>query len=334
LFTVPGYLKRLASAILIDMENSSPLKRLAYNVALGVGRQHLHNVWEKRVDLLTKVAYLLCYYTVFRPILTKIGFAKLRIAISTGSHLPAKLMTLWQTYGLNLSESYGLAEVGSGIVAAQESAFPRPGDVGKPLRSLEVMLSDTGEVLVRGEELCECYWNNQELTDKSRDVNGWVRTDDAGEWTPGGTLRILDRLCDAGGDTRSRRISYTAIEGSLKASPYVSEAVVLGKDRGYLTALIAVDFDAVSDWASRNGIPFTGFANLVQQPEVIAHVGREIERVNGELKPHERIRAFRIIPGELTPWEDGALVTATRKVRRAAVQERFAALIASMYEGA
>ena len=333
LFTVPGYLKRLASAILVDMENSSPLKRLAYTVALSVGRQHLYNVWDKRAELLTKVVYLLCYYTVFRPILNKMGFAKLKMVISTGSHLPGKLMTLWQIYGLNLSESYGLAETGAGIVAAQESVFPRPGDVGKPLTCLEVMLSDAGEVLVRGEELSECYWNNQEPGDTFRDVNGWIRTGDAGEWTPEGTLRIRDRFCDACGDARSRSISYTAVEGSLKASPYISEAVVLGKDRAYLTVLIAIDFDAVSDWANRNGVPFTGFANLIQQPEVVAHVGREIERINSELKADEQVQAFRIIPGELASFGDEALVTPTRKIRRQAVERKFASLIASMYEG-
>ncbi|HME43003.1 MAG TPA: AMP-binding protein [Syntrophorhabdales bacterium] len=332
LLTVPNYLKRFASNILIDIENSSPLKRLAYAIAVSVGRQHLHNVWEKKDEVLSRLAYLVCYYAVFRPILNKIGFNKLRMALSTGAPLPAELMALWQIYGLNLSEGYGLAEMGAGIVSTQGSSFPKPGDVGRPLACLEVMLSDTGEVLVRGEELFECYWNNQELTDEFRDLKGWLRTEDTGEWTTGGGLRLLDRVSDSIRLADGKTITLTAIESALKASPYINEAVAIGKERAFLSSLIEIDFEAVSDWASRNNISFAGFTNLIQHPAVIAHIGREIERINADLKPHEQVQAFRIIPEELTPVEDGALVTPTRKIRRDVLHKKFGALIESMYE--
>lgn len=332
LFTVPNYLKKFASNILVDIENSSPLKKLAYNIAVGVGRQHLNNHWEKKSDLLSKLAYLICYYIVLRPILNKIGFNKLKIALSTGAPLPSQLMVLWQIYGLNLSEMYGLAEAGGGIISAQESNFPKPGDVGMPLACLEVMLSDTGEVLVRGEELFECYWNNPKLTEEFRDLKGWLRTEDEGEWTPDAALKILDRIGDSVCSRDRKRINLTAIESALKSSAYINEAVVVGNDRAYLSSLIEIDFEAVSDWASRNNIPFTGFTSLIQHPAVIAHVGEEIERINRELKPHEQIKAFRVMAGELTRAEDGALVTPTRKIKRKAVHKKFETLIESMYE--
>ena len=333
LFTVPNYLKRFASRILVDIENSSPLKRLVYTMAVSIGRQHLNNVWEKKREVLWKLAYLLCHCIVFRPILNKIGFDKVRIILSMGSPLPPQLMALWQIYGLNLSEAYGMAEMGGGIVSVQGPNYPKPGDVGKPLACLEVMLSDTGEILVRGEELFECYWDNPQLTDEFRDPKGWLRTEDAGEWTPDGRLKILDRIADSVCPPGRKRISLTAIENALKSSPYINEAVLVGKDRAYLSSLIEIDFEAVSDWASRNNIPFTGFTNLIQHPAVVAHIGKEIEGINSELKPHEQIRAFRIIPGELTPAEDGALVTPTRKIKRKMVYKRFETLIESMYEG-
>ncbi len=333
LFTVPNYLKRFASGILIDIENSSALKRLAYAIAVSIGRQHLSNVWEKKRDILWKLVYLFCHCMVFRPILNKIGFDNVRIALSTGAPLPSQLMALWQIYGLNLSEAYGMAEMGGGIITAQGPNYPRPGNVGRPLACLEVMLSDTGEILVRGEELFECYWDNPELTDEFRDWKGWLRTEDAGEWTPDGRLKILDRIGDSVCSPDRKRISLTAIESALKSSPYINEAVVVGKDRGYLSSLIEIDFEAVSDWASRHNLPFTGFTGLIQHPAVIAHIGKEIERINSELKPHEQIQAFRIIPGELTPAEDGALVTPTRKIKRKIVYKKFETLIESMYEG-
>ncbi len=331
LFTVPNYLKRFASTILIDIENSTPLKRLAYSMAVSVGNRRLHDIWEKKRNLLTECAYRVCYYAVFRPILNKIGFNRLKIALSTGAPLPAKLKALWQIFGLNLSEAYGMAEMGGGIIAAQDTKFPKPGDVGRPLACLEVMLSDSGEVLVRGEELFECYWNNQELTDQFRDIEGWLRTEDAGEWTPEGRLKIVDRISDAACHPEKKRVSLTAIEGALKASPYISEAVVVGKERAYLASLIEVDFEAVSDWASRNNITFTGFTNLIENPATVDRIGREIERINSELEPHEQIKAFRIIPGELSSSEDEALVTPTRKIKRQAVQKKFVELIESMY---
>jgi long-chain acyl-CoA synthetase len=333
LFTVPGYLKKFASSILVGIENSSPLKKLVYSMASGIGRQHLRHIWEKKESFLLRVAYLACYWTVFRPILNKIGFDKLRIAFSTGAPLPSQLMALWQIYGINLSEVYALAEVGGGVVSAQESPFPEPGNVGKPLACLEVMLSETGEVLVRGKELFECYWNNPTLTDQFRNVEGWLRTDDAGEWIPDGRLKILDRIEESVSHHERRRVSFAAVESALKASPYINEAIVIGRDRAYLSSLIEIDSEAVSDWASRNNIPFAGFTGLIEHPAVIQHIGSEIERINRELKEHEQIKAFRIIPGELTPAEDGAPVTPTRKIRRNVVYKRFQALIESMYEG-
>lgn len=332
LFTVPNYLKKFASGILIDIENSSALKKLAYTIAISIGRQHLNNVWEKKRDVLWKLVYLFCRCAVFRPILNKIGFDKVRIALSTGAPLPSQLMALWQIYGLNLSEAYGMAEMGGGIISAQRPNYPRPGDVGKPLACLEVMLSDTGEILVRGEELFECYWDNPELTDEFRDLKGWLRTEDAGEWTADGGLKILDRISDSVSHPDKKRISLTTIESALKSSPYINEAVVVGKDRAYLSSLIEIDFEAVSDWASRHNLPFTGFTGLIQHPAVIAHIGKEIDRVNSELKSHEQIQAFRIIPGELTPAEDEALVTPTRKIKRKFVYKKFETLIESMYE--
>ena len=280
--------------------------------------------------MILEVAHLICYYTVFRPILNKIGFDQLRLVLSTGTHLPDQVMSLWQIYGVNVAEMYGLAEAGGGIISAQEGHFPEPGNVGKPLACFEVKLSDRGEVLAKGEELFECYWNNRELTDTCRDVAGWLRTADAGQWTPEGRLRVLDRLDDAT-DMGRPRVSPAFLENALKSSPYISEAVVVGQDREYLSALIEIDFEAVSDWASRHNIAFTGFSGLVEHPIVIEHIGSQIDEINRHLGPAEPVEAFRIIPGVLTPTEEGAPITPTRKIRRKVMYRKFEPLIESMY---
>jgi long-chain acyl-CoA synthetase len=159
---------------------------------------------------------------------------------------------------------YSLAEAGGGVVSTQGPSFPEPGDVGKPLAPWEVKFSETGEILVRGEEMFECYWNNLKLTDELRDQEGWLHTEDEGEWTPEGRLRILDRVDDAAGAPDRKKISLTAIENALRSSPYIKEAVVVGHNREYFSSLIEIDFEALSDWASRNNIPFTGFTSLIE----------------------------------------------------------------------
>ena len=332
LFTAPNYLKKFASGILVSMENSSPLKKWAYDTAVRVGRRHLENQWRQRKSALSHAAYLLCYYAVFRAILNKIGFDKLKIALSTGASLSPQLAALWQVYGLNLSEMYSMAEAGGGIVSTQGSLFPEPGDAGKPVACWEVKLSDTGEVMVRGEEMFECYWNNLKLTDQLRDQEGWLRTEDEGEWTSGGGLRILDRVDDAGPARHKGKVSLTSIENALRASPYIKDAVAVGHGREYLSALVEVDFDALSDWASRNNIPFTGFASLIENPAAVEHIGQEIKRINESVEPAQRIKVFKIIPRELSPAEDEGPITPTRKVRRKIVHKKFADLIESMYE--
>jgi long-chain acyl-CoA synthetase len=331
LFTVPGYLKKILAGILIAMENSSATKKAAYAVAMGIARHHLQRVWEGKRNMILEVAHFVCYYTVFRPILNKIGFDKLKLVLSTGTHLPDQVMSLWQIYGVNVAEMYSLAEAGGGIVTAQEGHFPKPGNVGKPLACLEVKLSDSGEILVKGEDLFECYWNNRELTDTCRDVAGWLRTDDAGQWTPDGRLRILDRL-GHGTEGGGPNADIAFVENMLKSSPYINEAVVVGQDRDCLYALIEIDFEAVSDWASRHDITFTGFSGLVEHPSVIAHIGSQIDRINRSAGPNEQVGAFRIIPGILTPAEEGAPITPTGKIRRKVIQRKFGSLIESMYK--
>lgn len=331
LFTVPRYLKRFASSIFVGIENSSRLKILAYRMAIKIGRRHMKNVWDGRKSLLLNLAYFICYQAVLRPILNKIGFDKIKIAFSIGAPLPPEVMALWQIYGVNVSEMYGLTETGGGIISGQGSHFPRPGNVGVALPCWEVKLSESGEILVRGKQMFECYWNNDKLTTEVLEDNGWFHTGDVGEWTSDGNLRIIDRVQDFIIASDGKKISPMYIENVLRSNPYISEAVVFGHSYKYLSCLIEIDFETVSDWASRHNIPFTGFASLIQHPDIIKFIGTEIGKANENLPFHEQVKAFRIIPTELIPAEDGGPVTPTRKIKRELMYEKFRTLIESMY---
>lgn len=331
LFTTPRYLQKFASSILVGIKNSSPLKKLIYHLALKIGRQHLKNVWDSRKNFLLNLVYFICYQAAFRPILNKIGFNRLNIALSAGAPLPPEVMVLWQIYGVNVSEFYGQTETGGAVICSQGPCFPRPGNVGLPPTGWEVRLSENGEILVRGNDIFECYLNNPELTSEVLDRDGWLHTGDVGEWTLDGKLKIVDRARDIIVTSGGKTLIPTYIENALRSNPYISEAVVFGHNRKYISALIEINFETVSDWARFNNISYTGFTSLARHPEIIKFIGAEIEKANQDLSRVEQVKTFRIIPKELAPEQDGEPVTPTRKVKRNLMYEKFRDLVESMY---
>lgn len=331
LFTVPRYLQKFLSSIIVGIENTSSLKKFLYRRAVKVGRRHLKNIWDNRKDSLASLLYFFFYHVTFRPILNKLGLDKLKICLSAGAPLPPEVMALWQIYGLNLSEFYGQTETGGAIISAQGPYFPRPGHVGVPPKGWEVKLSENGEIMIRGEDIFECYLNNPDLTKEVIDEEGWLHSGDVGEWTPEGNLKIIDRARDIIVTSGGKTLSPTSMENILRSSPYINEAVIFGHNRKYISALIEIDFDTVSDWARINNISYTGFTSLVENPNTKKLIGVEIEKANQELARVEQIKTFRIIPKILDPEEDGEPVTPTRKVKRELMYDKFRDLVESMY---
>ena len=163
------------------------------------------------------------------------------------------------------------------------------------------------------------------------DHDGWLHTGDVGEWTTDGNLKIVDRARDIIATSGGKTLSPTYIENALRSNPYISEAVVFGHNRKYISALIEIDFETVSDWARFNSISYTGFTSLAQHPEIIRFIGTEIEKTNQDLARVEQVKTFRIIPKELDPEQDDEPITPTRKVKRELMYEKFRDLVESMY---
>jgi len=331
LFTVPRYLQKFVSNIIVGIDNSSPLKKYLYRISLRIGRQYMKEVWEGRKSPLFKILYFLAYHLSFRPILNKIGFDQLKIALSGGAPLPSEVMALWQIYGVALSEMYGQTETGGAIITGQGEAFPRPGNIGVPPSGWEVRLGENGEILVKGEDIFEGYWNKPDLTKEVIDEEGWLHTGDVGEWTPEGNLKIVDRVRDFIVTSGGKTLSPTYIENALRSSPYISEAVVFGHNRKYISALIEIDFETVSAWARLNNITYTGFTSLADHAGIFKLIATEIEKTNQDLARVEQVKRFRIIPKELDPEEEGEPITPTRKVKRELMYEKFGTLVETMY---
>jgi long-chain acyl-CoA synthetase len=331
LFTVPRYLQKFASQVLVGIMASSRAKRLSYELAMRYARAHARRRWTGDTTAVQEALYRALHATVFRPILNKLGFDALELVVSGGAPLPRETMALWHMYGVNVVEMYGQTEGAGGIVAGQRGPFPAPGNVGTVPEGWEVKLGSDGEVLVRSPDLFEGYWNNPDAARQLKTDDGFWRTGDIGEWH-NGSLRLIDRARDFIVTTGGKTLSPSAVENGLRSSPYIAEAVVFGHARKYLTALIEIDFDTVADWARSHDIAYTGFTSLTEHADVRQLIRGEIERANAELARAEQIKDFRILPKQLDPEEEGEPVTPTRKVKRGQMYERFKPLVEAMYD--
>jgi len=329
--TVPRYWEKFASQVLIGIENSSLVKRWAYELAMAVARRRLERRWDGRDSILLALLHRIGWLLVFRPILDKLGLMRVRVALTGGAPIPDRVQALWQMWGVDLRNGYGQTECG-GLLTAQERRFPKPGTAGRPVPGTEVRLAEDGEVLFRGPSVFSGYWQDPVKTAEVLDEEGWVHTGDVGEWTSEGELRLVDRKKDIIVTAGGKNISPTEIETLIKASPYISEAVVFGEGRKYLTALIEIDYDNCAEWARQQGIPFTGFSSLIARPELQKLIQQEIDRANAHLARVEQVKYFRIIPKELDPEEEGEPITPTRKVKRRLMYEKFRELVESMYQ--
>ena len=267
LFTVPRYLQKFASHVLVGVLNSGRIKRAAYELAMRFARRHARRRWDGTATGLQEGAL---------PHPAGAGFpadpqqARLRPAGARGQRrrvAAGRDHGALADLGVNVVEMYGQTEEAGGIIAGQRGPFPRPGNVGTAVEGVEVRLADDGEVLVRSPDLFDGYWQNDEATREIKHDDGWLRTGDIGEWRDG-ALRLVDRARDFIVTVGGKTISPSFIENVLRASPYVAEAVVFGHGRKYLTALIEIDFDTVADWARSNDVAYTGFTSLATHPQI------------------------------------------------------------------
>jgi len=332
LFTVPRYLQKFASRMLVDLGATSRVKRAVYDLAMRLGRACARRRWTGTAGPVAAFLEALARVLAFGPMLRKLGLDKLELMVSGGAPLAPETMALWQVWGVNVVEVYGQTETGGAFISGQKGPFPKPGNVGTVVPGWQVALGEANEILVRGPDPFAGYLDDPQATRAAVDADGWLHTGDVGEWQDGENLRIVDRVRDfivtAGGKT----LSPSLIETMLRASPYIAEAVVFGHARKYLTALVEIDYEAVAEWARSHDVPYTGFTSLALHRETDRLVKAEIDKVNGELARVEQIKAFRILPKALDPEQEGEPVTPTRKVKRALMYERFEKLVEDMYD--
>jgi long-chain acyl-CoA synthetase len=326
---VPRIWEKFAGQILVGIESSSWIKRLAYRWAMKIGRQYMQMKWDGvRVSSAWRLLYWLAYQISFRHILHQAGLKKTDQAISTGAPMPEQIQQLWQVWGLDLANLYGSTE-SSGILSTQLPGFPKPGDLGKPPSVNEIRLAEDGELMVSGPGVFGGYWQDEEKT-RETIKDGWLYMGEVFQYTRDGNLRMVDRKRDIMITSGGKNLSPTLIENAIKGSPYISEVVVFADGRKFPSALIEIDFNTVAEWARRNKVLYTGFTSLTEHPEIIKLIGEEVIKGNQSLARVEQVKKFRIIPQELDP--EAGETTPTRKIKRGLMYEMFGDLVEGMYE--
>ena len=328
-FAVPRIWEKIYSAVSLHMQEVDPAKRLAYRVAVAVGRRAAPYRWKGRpLPFGLRLTYGLCDLMVLRPLRRRLGLHRIRhICLSGAAPIAPDILAYFWSIGVPVSEIYGQTE-GSGPTTVHRHGDVKLGTVGVPLPGVEVRLADDGEILVRGGNVFKGYFKDPEATAAVlRD--GWLHSGDIGAFDEDGHLRITDRKKDLFITAGGKNIAPQYIENKLKFSPYINDTVVIGDGRRYLVTLIVIDEENVTKWAQDRRLPFTTYTDLSQHQEVRDLIAREVEAVNKTLSPPEQVKKFAILPKRLYA-EDGE-VTPTLKVKRKAVMEKYGDLIGSLY---
>jgi long-chain acyl-CoA synthetase len=326
--SVPRIWEKFVSMIEIKMSDSTWLKRKMYRVAINVGRKWVRTKSNGGTTLLWSLAYWPLYFGVLYHLKRQVGLERIRYAVCGAAPAGSELFEFWNAMGVPLREGYGQTE-STGVIALQRLAvMPRPGYVGEVLPGVDVKIADDGEILAKGDGVFKGYFKDPKLTAETV-VDGWLHTGDVGA-LENGWLKIMDRKKDIIITQGGKNITPAYIENKLKFSFYIQDAVVIGDARKYLTALILIDEDNVTKYAQDNRIPFTTFADLTRNPDIVKLIENEVKNVNKDLARVETVKKFQLLPRRFYA-EDGD-VTPTQKVKRSALAKTYGHLIEEMYK--
>ena len=326
---VPRVWEKFYSGITIALKDATTFQNWMYRNALAIGnRVTEYKLQGDTPPLSLRLANSAAYYLVFRNIRRMLGLDRCRLAFTGAAPISPDLIRWYLALGIDMREVYGQTE-NCGVATVMPPDRMKLGSVGKAAPWGEVAISPQGEILIRGDFLFMGYLNQPEKTAETIDARGWLHTGDVGSIDNEGFVRITDRMKDIIITSGGKNVTPSEIENQLKFSPYVSDAVVIGDKRPYLTCLIMIDQENVEKFAQDHDIPFTNYASLCRATEIQDLIQREIEAVNVNFARVETIKKFYLIERQLTP-EDEEL-TPTMKLKRSFVNKRYAAEINAMY---
>jgi long-chain acyl-CoA synthetase len=326
---VPRIFEKIHTNMLAQVEAGSNIKKGIFNFAVEAGRAYSQCLQNKRtIPLGLKIKYGIASKLVFSKLHNKLG-GRIRFFVSGGAPLSRDICEFFHGAGLLILEGYGLTETTAAINAngLNDYAF---GSVGKPLLGAEEKIAEDGEILVRGPLVAQGYWNRPEATAEVFEKNGWFHTGDIGEFDKHGMLRITDRKKDIIVTAGGKNIAPQNIENMIKTNPLISQVVVHGDKRKFLSALITLNPEQVPKKAKQLGIDGGAFSKQVNDPKMKEVVKGIIDEFNKKLASYESIKRFAILDKDFT-IEDGEL-TPTMKVKRKVINERYGKILDGFYE--
>ncbi len=324
----PRQWEGLVSEIQVKIIDANPIKRFFYNLFLPVGHKIADMRFEgKEPNLFWKALHGIAYLVMFRPLKDRLGLSKVRFAVTGSSVLSLDTFRLIHAIGIELRQNYASTE--AGFISSHGKGEIKFESVGRPALGTEVRISDGGELLVRSGCMFRGYHKDPQKTATTL-IDGWCHTADAVNIDDDGHLLFIDRLEHMGELNSGVKYAPQYIEGRLRFSPYIKDAIVFGgKDRAFVSAIVNVDFAMVGKWAERHRLPYTTFVDLSQKDEVADLIQKDLIRVNSYLSAPARVKRFVLLHKEFDP--DEAELTRTRKLRREFIEQRYKDLIETMY---
>lgn len=326
---VPRVWEKVYSRVAIMAGDATMLGRFAYRAAIGTGMKRGEHLEEgKAVPLGTKLAYAFWDFMVLKNLRRMLGLDRLRRGTTGAAPISPDLLRWYRAIGVTVLEGYGMTE-SSGVISLNLVGDNKVGTIGKVVPGSEVRIMPDGEIQYRGANVFKGYWNKPDKTAETIIEGGWLRTGDLGRIDNEGFLTITGRAKDIIISSGGKNISPSEIENRLKFSPYISDAVIIGDKRKYITCLVMIDQENVEKFAQDRRVPFSDFKSLCAAPEVRELIGGVVEETNREFARVEQIKDFRLIDVLLTAEDDE--LTATMKLKRSFVEQKHKKLIDEMY---
>jgi len=328
-FIATRQLVSMSSEVQIKVADAGWLKRACYSLFMPVGHKVADDrLAHQRPSIFWRVLNNIGEFAVFKPIRDKLGFTKTKYPVCGSTYVSPDIMRFYFALGMPLYQVYGSTE--SGINIAHSEGDVDTESIGRPPLDTSIRISDEGEIQTKSQGLFTGYFKNPEATAQRMTADGYYRTGDAGIFTPDGHIIYIDRQEDLRQLKSGYRYSPGYIEGKLKFSPYIQEAIALGDTtKDYISVIIIIDFLAAGKWAEDHHIGYTNFPDLSQKDDLGEFIRRDMVRINRVLPEPSKIKRYVLLHKEFDA--DDAEITRSRKLRRNFIEERYQDLINAIY---
>lgn len=327
MFAVPRIFEKAYNRIIGTVETGSGTKKALFQWALDVGRRYYEAIWNGRSPSAVDYAqYKVAQTLVFSKIRARLG-GRLRFAVCGGAPLPREIAEFFQIAGILILEGYGLTETSAPVTVNTPEAL-KFGSVGRPLQDVQVKIAEDGEILLKSRKIFKAYYK---MPAESAEVlkDGWFYTGDIGHLDNQGFLHITDRKKDIIITSGGKNIAPQKIENLAKSLKYISQFLVHGDRRNYLTALITLDREAILHYANENQILYSEYAELIKHPKITTLIQKRVDELNSHLASYETIKKFILLPQDFSI--EAGEITPSLKLKRGVINRKYKAELDSMY---